>query len=116
MPHLVFFPQRSPETYSYSLSEAYAANLPVLVPEIGSFPERTAGARHTWTYPLTASPDAVVGILDKLRSRGVTYQDVLAGLGDLGLRPPLAPMEGPNVEARERGTRRLRELLARPRP
>jgi hypothetical protein len=51
-----------------------------------------------------------------LRSRGVTYHDVLAGLGDLGLRPPLAPMEGPNVEARERGRRRLRELLARPRP
>jgi hypothetical protein len=51
-----------------------------------------------------------------LRSRGVTYYDVLAGLGDLGLRPPLAPMEGPNVEARECGTRRLRELLARPRP
>jgi hypothetical protein len=51
-----------------------------------------------------------------LRSRGVTYYDVLAGLGDLGLRPPLAPMEGPNVEARERGTRRLRELLARPGP
>jgi len=51
-----------------------------------------------------------------LRSRGVTYLDVLAGLGELGLRPPLAPMEGPNVEARERGRRRLRELLACPRP
>jgi hypothetical protein len=46
-----------------------------------------------------------------MRSRGVTYLDVLAGLGDLG--PPLAPMGGPNVEARERGRRRLRELLAR---
>jgi hypothetical protein len=43
-----------------------------------------------------------------LRSRGVTYLDVLAGLGDLGLRPPLAPMEGRNVEAREPGRRRLR--------
>jgi hypothetical protein len=51
-----------------------------------------------------------------LRARGVTYRDVLAGLGDLGLRRPLAPMKGPNVEARERGTRRLRELLARRRP
>jgi hypothetical protein len=51
-----------------------------------------------------------------LRSRGVDYGDVLAGLGDLGLRPPLAPMEGPNLEPRQRGMRRLRELLARPRP
>ena len=30
------------------------------------------------------------------------YRDVLAGLGELGLRPPIAPMEGPNVEARTR--------------
>jgi hypothetical protein len=51
-----------------------------------------------------------------LRSRGMAYGEVLAGLGELSLRPPLAPMEGPNVEARKRGRRRLRELLARPRP
>jgi hypothetical protein len=51
-----------------------------------------------------------------LRWRGVNYGDVLAGLGDLSLRPPLAPMEGPNLQARKRGVRRLRELLARSRP
>ena len=46
-----------------------------------------------------------------LRDRGVPYQDVLAGLGALGLRPPTAPMEGPNVEARLRGGRQLSEAL-----
>jgi len=47
-----------------------------------------------------------------LRERGVdNYVDVLAGLGRLGLRPPVAPMEGPNREARERGRARIREAL-----
>jgi hypothetical protein len=47
-----------------------------------------------------------------LRSRGIdNYRDVLAGLGALGLRPPLAPMDGPNVEARLRGRAIIRESL-----
>ena len=50
-----------------------------------------------------------------LRERGFEdYVEVLAGLGELGLRPPVAPMEGPNVEARRRGRAIIREaLLAR---
>ncbi len=48
-----------------------------------------------------------------LRGRGFpNYRDVLAGLGRLGLRPPVAPMEGPNVEARMRARAILREALA----
>ncbi len=39
------------------------------------------------------------------------YVEVLAGLGELGLRPPLARMEGPNVEARLRGRALIREAL-----
>lgn len=47
-----------------------------------------------------------------LRGRGIeNYRDVLAGLGELGLRPPSAPMEGPNVEARRRGRAIIREAL-----
>jgi hypothetical protein len=47
-----------------------------------------------------------------LQERGFRdYVEVLAGLGELGLRPPVAPMEGPNVAARERGRRILRERL-----
>jgi hypothetical protein len=47
-----------------------------------------------------------------LRKRGFdSYLDVLAALGELGLRPPVAPMEGPNVEARQRGIRLLRQRL-----
>jgi hypothetical protein len=44
------------------------------------------------------------------------YLDVLAGLGSFGLRPPVAPMDGPNVEARLRGRALLREALREPKP
>jgi hypothetical protein len=47
-----------------------------------------------------------------LRARGFdSYGEVLARLGTLGLRPPLAPMDGPNVAARERGRSIIREAL-----
>ena len=49
-----------------------------------------------------------------LRERGQSesYRDVLGGLGDLRLRPPVAPMEGPNVEARRGARATIREALA----
>ena len=47
-----------------------------------------------------------------LRRRGFSdYLEVLAGLGEIGLRPPIASMEGPSREARERGRALLRRLL-----
>ena len=47
-----------------------------------------------------------------LRQRGFDdYIQVLAALGELGLRPPVAAMEGPNVEARRRGRAVIREAL-----
>jgi len=52
-----------------------------------------------------------------LRERGLeSYLDVLAGLGELGLRPPVAPMEGPNVEVRQRGLALLRQALKDAKP
>ena len=48
----------------------------------------------------------------ELRERGFQdYIQVLAGLGELGLRAPIAPMEGPNREARERGRAIIRAAL-----
>ncbi len=47
-----------------------------------------------------------------LRERGFdNYVQVLGALGELGLRPPIAPMDGPNVEARHRGRAMLRRAL-----
>ena len=48
----------------------------------------------------------------ELRERGFEdYVQVLGALGELGLRPPIAPTEGPNVEERRRGRARIREAL-----
>jgi hypothetical protein len=49
-----------------------------------------------------------------LRARGFeNYLDVLGALGELGLRPPVAPMDGPNVETRRRARALIREALQR---
>ena len=48
----------------------------------------------------------------ELQHRGFDdYVSVLGGLGELGLRPPIAPMTGPNVALRERGRTMLRRAL-----
>jgi hypothetical protein len=47
-----------------------------------------------------------------LRGRGIeSYLDVLAALGQLGLRPPIAPMDGPNNAIRQGGIALLRQAL-----
>ncbi|MDO9710376.1 hypothetical protein [Paracraurococcus lichenis] len=47
-----------------------------------------------------------------LRERGFdSYRDVLGGLGALGLRPPIAPMDGPNLAARQRARAVIRAAL-----
>lgn len=51
-----------------------------------------------------------------LQERGFSdYVEVLGALGELGLRQPVAPMQGPNVEARRRGRAIIREFLQAPR-
>jgi hypothetical protein len=48
----------------------------------------------------------------ELREQGFDdYVQVLGALGELGLRPPIAAMTGPNVEARLRGRALIREAL-----
>ena len=44
------------------------------------------------------------------------YLDVLTALGKLGLHQPVAPMEGPNVETRQRGRALLRQALKDAKP
>ena len=49
-----------------------------------------------------------------LHERGLdNHADVLGGLGALGLRPPMAPMDGPNRAARERARAMIREALTK---
>lgn len=47
-PHVVWFPALCPESFSYTLSSTMAACLPVVVPDIGAFPERVANRPWSW--------------------------------------------------------------------
>jgi GT2 family glycosyltransferase/glycosyltransferase involved in cell wall biosynthesis len=46
-PDVVWYPAQWPETYSYTLSVALHCGLPVVVPDLGAFPERVAGRTHS---------------------------------------------------------------------
>ena len=50
---LVAFPSAGPETFSFTLSETWAAGLPAIVPPFGALGERVAGtgAGWLWTQP-----------------------------------------------------------------
>ncbi len=45
---LVVYPSEGPESFSYTLSEAWAAGLPALVPPIGALAERVAQSEAGW--------------------------------------------------------------------
>lgn len=47
----VLFPNRLPESFSYTLSEAWAAGLPVVVPDEGALGERVAQNGGGWRLP-----------------------------------------------------------------
>ena len=66
-PHVIFLPQRWPETYSYTLSEAFATGCAVLAPDIGMFKERTAGVSWCWLYPVNIAPSGLVETLLEIR-------------------------------------------------
>ncbi len=42
-PDVIWYPAVCPETYSYTLSLAFESGLPVVVPDLGAFPERVFG-------------------------------------------------------------------------
>jgi hypothetical protein len=74
----------------------------------GETPKPSSAARET----LLRAYAAGTVTWHELRERGFDdYIQVLGGLGELGLRPPIAPMSGPNRAARERGRAIIREAL-----
>ena len=66
-PDLIWFPCRWPETYSYTLSAALRAGCPLLVPDIGSFPERVTGRPLTWVVPHATDAAAYLERIDLIR-------------------------------------------------
>ncbi|NMC49430.1 MAG: glycosyltransferase family 4 protein [Desulfovibrio sp.] len=58
-PHIVWFPARIPETYSYTLSETLRSALPVVVPSLGAFPERIADRPESYVVPWDMRPEDI---------------------------------------------------------
>ena len=64
---LTVFPSAGPETFSYTLTESFAAGRPALVPPIGALGERVAGSGGGWLMTDWQDPqsilDQLVGLL-----------------------------------------------------
>ena len=57
-PDVIWFPAQAPETYSFTLSACLRAGLPVVAPNLGSFPERLSGRAWSFVEPWDRSPQA----------------------------------------------------------
>ncbi len=100
-PGLIWFPQRWPETFSYTLSVCLELGLPVAAPRLGALPERVAGRSWTWVYDWSLEPEALIQIF--LRAR----DSMIAGVSPNAPpnRPTADPFFYPNtyLEHRPRG-------------
>ena len=73
-PHVVWFAAQWPETYSYTLSAAVDAGLPVVASRIGAFVERLQGRPLSWLVDPRASPEAWLRCFDEVRAALATPQ------------------------------------------
>jgi GT2 family glycosyltransferase/glycosyltransferase involved in cell wall biosynthesis len=67
-PHLIWFPAVWPETFSYTLSAAIAAGIPIAATQIGAHPERLAGRPFTWLADIATSPQDWIKLFDEIRA------------------------------------------------
>jgi GT2 family glycosyltransferase/glycosyltransferase involved in cell wall biosynthesis len=57
-PDVIWFPAQVPESYSYTLSVAMAAGVPIVASALGAFPERLASYASARLVPWDARPEA----------------------------------------------------------
>ena len=62
----VLFPNRLPESFSYTLSEVWAAGLPVIVPDTGALGERVTRLGGGWRLPAGFDADAGCELINRL--------------------------------------------------
>ena len=66
-PHLILFPARGPETYSYTLTVALKSRRPIMVPNLGAFPERVNLRPWTWVENWDISAAQLINKLREIR-------------------------------------------------
>jgi GT2 family glycosyltransferase/glycosyltransferase involved in cell wall biosynthesis len=86
-PHLIWFPAVWPETFSYTLSAAIDAGIPIAATRIGAHAERLTGRPFTWMADIATSPLAWIKLFDEIR---------LALLNDTSVA---TPPERPAIES-----------------
>ena len=67
-PDIAWFPSLWPETYSYTLSAAIQAGLPIVAPNIGAFQERLYERKHTWIVPWDISEEVLNNFFIELKN------------------------------------------------
>jgi GT2 family glycosyltransferase/glycosyltransferase involved in cell wall biosynthesis len=110
--HIVWFPAQWPETYSYTLSAAIDAGLPVAASGIGAFPERLAGRPLTWLVDPEASAEEWLAVFDRARAELAQRRKPAAGkprpavpdyYRERYLRPSVVRARGEPVDLRSDG-------------
>jgi GT2 family glycosyltransferase/glycosyltransferase involved in cell wall biosynthesis len=91
-PHAIWFPSTSPETYSFTLSAAIQAGLPIIATRIGAFPERLAGRTFTWLLEPTPDPAQWLALFE-------TVAEALRAPPRLAAAPVRPAVRGPAVTA-----------------
>lgn len=79
-PDVAWFPALWPETYSYTLSAALQAGLPVVVPDLGAFVERVANRPWSWVQGWSSTPQQWVDLFARIRDQLATAGALPAGL------------------------------------
>ena len=83
-PDVAWFPALWPETYSYTLSAALQASLPVVVPDLGAFVERVAGRPWSWVQAWDSTPQQWLDLFASIRT-----QLLNADAAEAPVAPPL---------------------------
>jgi glycosyltransferase involved in cell wall biosynthesis len=122
-PHVAWFPAQWPETYSYTLSAALAAGLPVVAADIGAFPERLRGRPLSWTVSPADGTRAWLDAFATARAALASGRAARAARPVQGVdfyardyTAPIrkAPLDRKTVRATMRGGRRARRVLLVP--
>ena len=115
-PHLLWFPAPWPETYSYTLSAAIDAGLPIVAADLGALPERLSGRPWTWLVPARAEATAWLEAFASVRHALLEGRSPISGLPraidkdfypDAYLMPARKAPEAPSselVDLRREGT------------
>lgn len=102
----VVFPNRLPESFSYTLSEVWAAGVPVVVPDDGALGERVAAHSGGWRLPAGFDGDDAAALLVWLSST--------EGADELGrVKSRIQPTDARRVPTIDTMSREIDALYAR---